>query len=128
MHSFNIQDDQSTRFPSTTNYKNDNNIKRFLYREFTIRRDCSAVRSFCCYVVMQVRKDSINHPSAQPLMNFAKRQTCSASCQVFEWTLVGRGLRIILLLKHHIHLVHAAFWVLLHAMFMYDWPQRPAKW
>ena len=29
-HSFNIQDDRSTCFPSTTNYKNNNNIKRLL--------------------------------------------------------------------------------------------------
>ena len=29
LHSFNVQDDRRTRFPSTTNYKNDNNIKRF---------------------------------------------------------------------------------------------------
>ena len=29
LHSFNIQDDQSKRFPSLTNYKNHNNIKRF---------------------------------------------------------------------------------------------------
>ena len=31
-HSFNIQDDRSTCFPSTTNYKNNNNIKRLLWR------------------------------------------------------------------------------------------------
>ena len=29
LHSFNIQDDRSTRFPCTTNYKNNNIIKRF---------------------------------------------------------------------------------------------------
>ena len=29
LHTFNIQDNRSTLFPSTTNYKNDNNIKRF---------------------------------------------------------------------------------------------------
>ena len=28
LHSFNIEDDRSTRFPSTPNYKNDNNITR----------------------------------------------------------------------------------------------------
>ena len=28
MHSFSIQDDRNTRFPSTTNYKNSNIIKR----------------------------------------------------------------------------------------------------
>ena len=29
LHSFSIQDDRNTRFPSTTNYKNDSIIKRF---------------------------------------------------------------------------------------------------
>ena len=29
-HSFNIQDDRSTRFPPTTNYENKNNIKRLV--------------------------------------------------------------------------------------------------
>ena len=48
LHSFNIQDNRSTRFLSTTN---DNNIKR-LCKEFTIRRDFS-VRSFCCSEIMQ---------------------------------------------------------------------------
>ena len=52
LHSFNIQDDRSTRFPCTTNYKN-NIIKSNLYREFTIRWDCS-VRSICHYVVRRV--------------------------------------------------------------------------
>ena len=28
-HSFSIRDDRNTRFPSTTNYKNNSNIKRF---------------------------------------------------------------------------------------------------
>ena len=52
LHSFNIQDDRSARFPCTTNYKN-NIIKSNLYREFTIRWDCS-VRSICHYVVRRV--------------------------------------------------------------------------
>ena len=75
---------------------------------------------------------------------FAKRQTCNASCLMFEWTvpgnrvttqnktssclknrthLVGRVLGIIffciLVLKHHNllnYLLRAAFWVLLHAI------------
>ena len=29
LHSFSIQDDRHTRFPSTTNYRNNNIIKRF---------------------------------------------------------------------------------------------------
>ena len=29
--------------------------------------------------------------------------------------------------KLHIHLIHAAFWVLLHAMVIYDWKQQPEK-
>ena len=41
-------------FLSTTNYKNENNIKRFsIENSPCIRRDCS-VRSFCCYVVCRV--------------------------------------------------------------------------
>ena len=52
LHSFNFQVDRSTRFPCTTNYK-DNIIKSNLYREFTIRWDCS-VRSICHFVVSRV--------------------------------------------------------------------------
>ena len=75
---------------------------------------------------------------------FAKRQTCNASCRMFQWTvpgnrvtpqnkissylksrthLIGRVLGIILVcilvLKHHNllnYLLRAAFWVLLHAI------------
>ena len=91
LHSFNIQDDRSTRFPCTTNYEN-NIIKSNLYREFTIRWDCS-VRSICHYVVRRVIMAfeqkliyfnsiyKITRPSAKPY---------NASCQVFEWTLVMR--------------------------------------
>ena len=99
--SFNIQDDRSTRFPSTTNYKNNNNIKRLAGEEFIIRRDCS-VRSICHYVVCRVimglepklsKKPYFNSVSKithfdHRIMNFAKCRTCSASCRVFERTLV----------------------------------------
>ena len=44
-----IQDDQSARFPSMTNYKNTIIYITFLFREFTIRWDCS-LRSICHYV------------------------------------------------------------------------------
>ena len=98
-HPFNIQDDRSTCFPSTTNYKNNNNIKRLLWR--IIGRDCS-VRSICHYVVCRVimglepklsKKSYLKLISKitlsdHPLLNFAKCQTCSASCRVFEWTVV----------------------------------------
>ena len=52
LHSFNIQDDQSTHFPSTTNYKNDDNIKRCKYRENspldqTVQSGHSAVMQLC---------------------------------------------------------------------------------
>ena len=30
LHSFNIRDDRSTRFPSTTNYKNDNITRSYI--------------------------------------------------------------------------------------------------
>ena len=53
LHSFNIQDDWSARFPCKTNYKKQRHHKTFLYREFTIRRDWS-VRSICHYVVRTV--------------------------------------------------------------------------
>ena len=38
LHSFNIKDDRSTRFPSTTNYKNDNNITRFYIETSPLRK------------------------------------------------------------------------------------------
>ena len=38
LHSFNIKDDRSTRFPSTTNYKNDNNITRFYTETSPLRK------------------------------------------------------------------------------------------
>ena len=75
--------------------------RTFSYREFTFGRYCS-VRSMCHYVLSRVimgfkqklSKNLIfsnfqNHPSGQPLLNFAKRQTCNASCRVFEWKLMN---------------------------------------
>ena len=55
-----------------------------------------------------------NHPSDQPILNFAERQ--NLQCELLSiWTNASNedGLRIIfvciLLLKYHIHMIHAAF-------------------
>ena len=91
LHSFNIQDDRSTRFPCTTNYKN-NIIKSNLYREFTIRWDCS-VRSICHYVVRRVImafEQKLIYFNSIYKITRPSAKTYNASCQVFEWTLVMR--------------------------------------
>ena len=103
-HSFNIQDDRSTCFPSTTNYKNNNNIKRLLWRIHYWTGLFSQVNLPLCRLVCRVimglepklsKKSYFNSISKitrfdHPLLNFAKCQTCSASCRVFEWTVVVR--------------------------------------
>ena len=121
------------RFHSTTNYKNENNIKCFYIENSPrIRRDCS-VRSFCCYVVCRVIMGFEQKLSKK----FYFKSLCKITCQPSHFwilpsaklavraaknTIVGSSLIIIfvciLLLKHHTHLIHAAFWVLLHLMFM----------
>ena len=78
--------------PSSTNFKNDNNIKRFVKKEFLIKRDCS-VRSNCHYVVCRVimgfeQKRSKNNiliqfaksPVRQATSQFCQAPSCSASC------------------------------------------------
>ena len=100
LHSFSIQDDRNTHFPSTINYKNNNIIERF-YIEFTIRRDCS-VRLICHYVVCGVitgleqnfRKKYILIQLTKSPVRPANSEFCQApklrmsSCRVFEGTLV----------------------------------------
>ena len=85
LHSFNIHDDRSTRFPCTTNYKN-NIIKSNLYRELTIRWDCS-VRSICHYVVRRVimgfEQKRIYFNSIYKITG-PSAKTYNASCRVFE--------------------------------------------
>ena len=117
-------------------------MKRF-YTETSpcIRRDCS-VRSFCCCVVCRVtigfeqklsKKvyfNSLCTITRQP-SHFWILPSAKLAVQVAGNIIIGRGLKIIfvciLLLKPHIHLIHASFWVLLHLMFMFDWKQQPAS-
>ena len=131
-YSFNIQDGRCMLFHSTTNYKNENNIKRFsIENSLCIRRDCS-VRSFWCYVVCRVTMGFEQKLSKKVYFNSLCTITRQPShfwilpsAKLAVWVqaavniIIGRGLKIIfvciLLLKHHIHLIHAAFWVLLSA-------------
>ena len=45
LHTFNIQDNRSTLFPSTTNYKNANNIKRFYVENSPLDRTVQSLHS-----------------------------------------------------------------------------------
>ena len=111
-----IQGDQSTRFlsPCTTNYKNENNIKRFYLEDSTILQDCS-FRSICSCVVcswvimgfeQKLSKRSWkfnfqNHPSGQPFWTFApqKDANCSVNCRVLDWTVPDNRLRFTIIKK-----------------------------
>ena len=96
MYSFNIQDDRSTRFPCTTNYKN-NIRKSNLYREFTISWDCSVSHYVVRRVIMGFEQKLIyliqfTKSPVRPANSkfFQSAKTYNASCRVFEWTLVMR--------------------------------------
>ena len=45
LHSFSVQDDRNTRFPSTTNYKNNNIIKRFYIENSPLDRTVQSGQS-----------------------------------------------------------------------------------
>ena len=45
LHSFSIQDDRNTRLPSTTNYKNNSNIKRFYIENSPLDRTVQSGQS-----------------------------------------------------------------------------------
>ena len=100
LHSFIIQDDRNTRFPSTTNYKN-NIIKRF-YRENSPLDGAVQSGQSAIYVVCRVIKgfwaktfEKIYFNSAYKITRPTSRfwilpsaKIYNASCRVFKWTLV----------------------------------------
>ena len=105
-------------------------------------RDYS-VRTICSYVVRRVimgfkRKRSKifqNHLYGQLVLTFDQAPKIRASCRVFERTCLEPDLRFSLItillicldFKVFVRLVYAAFWVLLHAVFMYGWKQRAQR-
>ena len=97
LHSFNIQDDWSTRFLSRTNYSIDHIIKRFHEKNSIMPGLFSQKKLLLCdlqgnnygLLVKKITKfpKSPFRPAGR-VFTFDKQQICSSICQVFEWTLI----------------------------------------
>ena len=94
LHSFIIQDDRNTRFPSTTNYKNNNIIKRF-YRENSPLDGAVQSGQSAIYVVCRVIKGFEQKLSKKyiliQLTKSPVRPADSEFCQALKFTMQAVG-------------------------------------
>ena len=86
LHLLNIQDDRSTRFLGTTNYRIDLILNRFRGDNSIMPRLFSHKNLILCGVQGKMgfqqkrQKNFQNHLYGQPVLTFDKRQICRASC------------------------------------------------